>query len=96
MENQDLPYGFARAAIVSRYLAPTNTLGARIRVSSQCGVKVYPYQYGPSCDQNHYLAVLRYLKDKKLGWKDHTEELGQKLGCGIVPNGDYAWTFSNL
>ena len=96
METEKLPFGFAMAAIGSKFLPPTNTKGARIRVWSQCGTKIYPYQYGPSTNQNHYLAVLRYLKDKKLGWKDHTDELGQKMGVGILPNGDYVWTFSSL
>jgi hypothetical protein len=69
-------------AIQTRYLAPTNTLGARIKAWAQAGSITIPYPHELSGQAVHRLAALS-LADK-YGWED------QYLG-GQLPNGDYVF-----
>lgn len=69
-------------AIQTRYLAPTNTRGARIKAWAQTGSITIPYPHELSGQAVHRAAALD-LADK-YGWK------GQYLG-GQLPNGDYAF-----
>ena len=69
-------------AIQTRYLAPTNTRGARIKAWAQAGSITIPYPHELSGQAVHRAAALAL--DEKYGWKR------QYLG-GQLPNGDYAF-----
>lgn len=69
-------------AIQTRYLAPTNTLGARIKAWAQAESVTIPYPYGLSGQAVHRAAA-QALADK-YGWTD------RYLG-GQLPNGDYVF-----
>ena len=69
-------------AIQTRYLAPTNTLGARIKAWAQAGSVTIPYPHELS-GQAVYRAAAQALADK-YGWKS------QYLG-GQLSNGDHVF-----
>lgn len=48
--------------IITKYIAPTNTRGARIKVISQYGNKFYSYDHSASCA--HKAAFDTWLKEK--------------------------------
>ncbi len=62
-------------AIVTKYLPPTEHRGARIKVSAQCGSKIYAWDY---VDYSHAAAAKRFAVEK--GWR------GRWIGGGM-PDG---------
>lgn len=70
-------------AIVTKYLAPTNSRGARIVASAFAGKVTIPWSYAGSVYQNHRMAALRLAE--KLRWD------GEWTG-GSVP-GDTGYAF---
>ena len=69
-------------AIRTRYLCPTNTLGARIVAECEAKREVYPYDYSLDVVDNHRVAADELRKD--LGWN-------ALIGGGSLPGGGYAW-----
>lgn len=55
-----------RQAILTKYLSPTNTRGARIKAWCEAGSITIPYQYEKNTDESHALAAR--LLHEKLGW----------------------------
>lgn len=51
-------------AITTKYLAPTNTLGSRIKVKSWLGSKIYSYDY--ASNEPHHTAFSTYLQELNL------------------------------
>lgn len=91
----------SRAAILSKYVGPTNSRGSRIIVSSQRGRKSFPYPYEKSGADCHSWAVERYLEaiknedqksygEKATGW-------GELSGYSIgqLKSGEYVFV-SNI
>jgi hypothetical protein len=73
--------------IVTKYLGPTNTLGARIKATSSGGISAtisYPYELSGA---NVFMRAVQAL-NKKLGWQ----------GCmiaGGLKDGGYIFVFAN-
>lgn len=67
--------------ITTKYLAPTNTRGARIKATTSYGKtsKTMPYEYGATTTGNHLLAAKALASD--LGWR------GEWFISGEEPSG---------
>lgn len=92
---------YARAAILARYVGPTNTRPSRISVATQRGKAMFTYDSGSSGEKAFNIAVAAYLariaeEDRKeygpdaKGWgtlKDYS--------VGQLPDGSYVYV-SNL
>jgi len=87
----------ALASIVSKYIAPTNSRGARIVVKSQRSRRSYPYPYELSGQTVHIWAVEQYLssiiaEDRKeygcetTGWGTIAD-----YSVGVLPTGDHVF-----
>ena len=48
---------YALQAITTKYLAPTNTRGARIKATAQAGSITIPWDYSHEAIGNHYKAA---------------------------------------
>ena len=71
-------------AIQTKYIAPTNHRGSRIKAWCDAGSKTISYPYGLNVDLAHYDAALQL--QNQLGW------IGDNYGIlkqGCLPNGDY-------
>lgn len=75
-------------AIQSKYIAPTNTKGTRVKAWCAAGSLTVPWDYNLSDNENHATAV-NQLKGK-LGW--NSPYYGMAHG-GTLPNGDMCWVF---
>ena len=55
--------------IITKYLAPTNTRGARIKATTSYGKtsKTLPYEYGATATGNHLSAAKALASE--LGWR---------------------------
>ena len=67
-------------AIVTKYLGPTNTRGARIKATCAWGSITRAYDYELDFDAQHHAAAIDLCN--KLGWTF------ARLHSGILPNGD--------
>lgn len=77
-------------AIQTRYLGPTNSRGSRIKAWAEGGNSVtIPYPYELSGENVHRKAAEALCA--KLGW---TLNKDWKLASGGLPNGDYAFVFT--
>jgi len=71
-------------AIQTKYIAPTNSRGSRIKAWCATGSKTISYPYSLNIDQAHYAAAQQLLV--QLDW------VGPHYGVleqGCLPNGDY-------
>ena len=75
-------------AIQIRYLAPTNTQGARFKAFSEAGSLIRPREYDLEPLDQAKLVAYDYLVT--LGWADHS----YISGFGSLPSGDYVATLS--
>lgn len=87
----------ALQAIVSKYIAPTNSRGARIIVKAQRSRRSFPYPYELSGEAVHVWAVEQYLssiiaEDRKeygsetTGWGTIAD-----FSVGVLPTGDHVF-----
>jgi hypothetical protein len=87
----------ALQAIVSKYIAPTNSRGARIIVKAQRSRRSYPYPYDLSGQNVHIWAVEQYLssiiaEDRKeygseaTGWGTIAD-----FSVGVLPTGEHVF-----
>jgi hypothetical protein len=53
---------FITQAIVTKYLGPTNSRGARIKASAWGGSKTYGYEHGLNIERNHAAAAEAFAK----------------------------------
>jgi hypothetical protein len=77
-------------AIQTKYIAPTNTRGSRIKAWCAAGSKTISYPYGLNIDLAHYDAAQQLLV--QLNW------VGPNYGVleqGSLPNGDYCHVLVN-
>lgn len=77
-------------AILTRYLGPTNTRGARIKASCAAGSITISYPYDLSGQAVHRKAAEALVS--KLGWVE--DYYGTLLG-GQLDSGDYAFVFNS-
>jgi hypothetical protein len=73
-----------RQAIRTRYLAPTNTVGARIKAECSAKSKIYGWDHSLGPIGNHSLAAEKLMRD--CGW----HELNYTEGGSLV-DGSYIW-----
>lgn len=92
---------FSRAVLVAKYHGATNTLGARISVSSQhaLGRKSYSWDYALNVAENYQKAADLYLKrieqinglrDGCMGWGRINE-----FAHGVLSDGTHVFCFVN-
>ena len=85
------------ASITAVYYGATNHLGSRIKVTSQRGSKMYPFDYGLSGHEVFHKAVEQYLDWIK---SDDQEKYGSDEGWGEIDDfvagvdhrGEYVYT----
>lgn len=76
--------GYSRAAIVAKYLPPTNVFGSRVKVTSQRAVKVYAYPHDVSGDACFDACVAEYLAEIR---GEDLKQYGEKAtGWGQLAN----------
>lgn len=75
-----------RQAIMTKYVAPTNTKGARIKAEASAGSLFTNYNEDLSIEENHRKAA--YLLAKKFGWERYNSFIGgwmpKEQGCVFV------------
>lgn len=71
-------------AITTKYLAPTESKGARIKAECEAKSITVPYDHSLNTEGNHASAA-RSLSDS-LGWSD-------TLASGMMKSGQYAHVF---
>lgn len=74
-------------AIVTKYIGPTDTKGARIKATCDAGSITVPYPYELSGADVHANAAMALVR--KLGWDAYP----QSWICGSVGNGNIAYVF---
>jgi hypothetical protein len=74
-----------RQAILTRWHAPTNTVGARMSARCDAGRIYVGYDHRFNVGSNHAAAAATLAT--KLDWS------ADRLAGGSLPNGDYAWVF---
>jgi hypothetical protein len=72
-------------AIVTKFLPPTNTLGARVKVTAQAGRMTVPWDYALGVDDNHRGAAFAFAA--KQGWSTEGAVMG------ALPSGGYVLVF---
>ena len=71
-------------AIVTKFLAPTNHKGARIKATAAAGSVTIDFNYAVGDFVNHFLAAEALLK--KLNWEQNGITIA---GSGMLPDGNY-------
>lgn len=80
---------YALQAITTKYLAPTNARGARIKATAAAGSVTVPYDHAFSVFENHHAAALAFAH--KYGWLGDGADRGYAMGA--LPNGGYVLAF---
>lgn len=70
-------------AIVTKFLPPTNSRGARIKATAERGSVTVPWDHAQGIPENHRIAAMAALV--RWGWS------GRWIG-GALPSGGYAFT----
>jgi hypothetical protein len=73
---------YARQAIQTKYLCPTNYRGARIKAWARAGSVIVSKDYGLTDYEEHERAAVALCD--KFKWPG-------TLRAGCLPNGDYCW-----
>ena len=81
---------YALQAITTKYLAPTNTRGARVKATAAAGSVTIPWDYAYDGSTNHYAAA-RSLAWRCL-WTDDTGEI-RPHAFGALHDGGYVLAF---
>ena len=83
--------------IVTKYFAPTNTRGSRIKVTSWLGSKTYTWDYALDVEDNHNKAFYQWLEEqnKEMASKypdTKDDEWFKMVAKGNMPDGSgYAY-----
>jgi hypothetical protein len=72
-------------AIQTKFIGPTNRLGARVSAKAQAGRIIVPWDHHLSPDNNHKVAAVMFAQ--KFEWK------GELVGGGL-PDGSMVWVFT--
>lgn len=78
-------------AITTKYLAPTNTQGARIKAKCAAGQLVVEFDYALNEDERHQKAA-EALRDK-LGWN---KDFYGRLVSGVIHTGEHVHVFTKI
>jgi hypothetical protein len=76
-------------AIVTKYLGPTNSRGARVKATCQAGSLTLPWDDALDVEENHDKVALAFAR--KLGWVSQTsghEYSEERLYGGGLPSGE--------
>lgn len=71
-------------AIVTRFLPPTNTKGARVKATAKGGSVTLAWDHERDEYGNHTRAVFALVH--RLEWNRR-----QRYASGVLPNGDMVW-----
>jgi hypothetical protein len=83
-----IPQNSIRQAIVTKYIAPTNKRGARIKATAAAGSVTIGYdEAGTTPDERHYAAAQKLAA--KFGWTD-PKNYGPLIAGGL-PDGSYVF-----
>lgn len=63
-----------RQAIITRYLCPTNNLGARVKAQCEAGTKIIHWDHADSVEENHRNAALAL--QNCFGWESENDLIG--------------------
>lgn len=74
-----------RQAIITKYLPPTNSRGARVKAKCYAGSVTIPWDDALDVDDNHTAAAVALCK--KLGWR------GELHGGGLPDGAGNAYVF---
>jgi len=80
---------YALQAITTKYLAPTNSRGARIKATAAAGSVTVPYDHALNAFDNHHAAALAFAR--KYGWLSDDE--ARAYAMGALPDGGYVLAF---
>lgn len=75
----------AMQAIETKYLAPTDRRGARIKATAAAGTLTLGWDWDLNPFENHAKAAVALAE--KYGWTEHVELVG-----GCLPNNNYVFT----
>lgn len=75
--------------ITTKYLAPTNSRGSRIKVTSNRGSKTYSYDYAAS--EPHKAAFDEYLAMINRDMAEHHPRLSRGGKASVVQAGSVGW-----
>jgi len=81
---------YALQAITTKYLAPTNSSGARIKATAAAGSITIPWDHALDACANHYAAA-RQLAGQN-DWTDDTGDI-RPHAFGALPDGGYVLVF---
>ena len=79
---------YALQAITTKYLAPTNSRGARIKATAEAGSVTVPYDHALNAFDNHHAAAVALAN--KFGWMDDED---RAYAMGALPDGGYVLAF---
>lgn len=83
---------YAMQAITTKYLAPTNTRGARIKATAHSGSITIPWDNAVDTCTNHYVAACALAEQE--GWTDD-DCMIRPHAFGCLPDGNgYVLAFS--
>lgn len=74
-------------AITVKFLAPTNTRGARLKAECNSGSIIVGYPYGVRASDVHRFAANALCEKFNWGWRSH------RMVEGILKNGDSVFVF---
>ena len=75
----------ASAYITTKFIPPTNSRGARIKATCQCGSVTVPWSYEYDTDQNHISAFRALVAKLSLDWGDSWTIGSNDTGYVFVP-----------
>ena len=87
----------ARAAIIAKYLSPTNSRGARVKITTQRGSKTFSYPFelsGAACFAHCaeiYLAAIEAEDVKKYGSSCGGWGKIADYTVGVLPTGEHVF-----
>jgi len=58
----EIKNAFPLQAIETKFLGPTNTKGARVKATAQCGSKTIPWDHSKNPEDNHKAAAEALIK----------------------------------
>lgn len=78
-------------AIITKYMGPTNTKGARIKATCESGSLTISYDHDLDSDGNHRAAAEALCA--KIGLVSSLTNMYTSLSQGHLPNGNHVFTF---
>ena len=79
----------ASAYITTKFIPPTNSRGARVKATCQCGSITVPWVYSLDCDRNHINAMKALIEKTGIQWGDKWTIGANNVGYVFVPIADF-------